>query len=86
MAADLCAYILFYTRLLSCTEALLFLWRHLKVNKQLNLQPEKHISLCDEKGDVDRARPWEIIPAGHKIGSPNPLFKELVFDILTTIC
>ncbi|KAL9411315.1 hypothetical protein AB3S75_045000 [Citrus x aurantiifolia] len=52
-----------------------------EVNKQLNLQPEKHISLCDEKGDVDRARrPWEIIPAGHKIGSPNPLFKELKDD------
>lgn len=49
-----------------------------EVFKQLNLQPEKHISLCYEKGDVDRARrPWEIIPAGHKIGSPKPLFKEL---------
>lgn len=52
---------------------------HLKVFKQLNLPPQAQISLCDEKGDVDRAsRPWEIIPAGHKIGDPKPLFEELV--------
>ncbi|XP_031262295.1 probable methionine--tRNA ligase [Pistacia vera] len=49
-----------------------------EVFKQLNLQPEKQVSLCDEKGEIDRARrPWEIIPAGHKIGTPAPLFKEL---------
>ena len=52
---------------------------HLKVFKQLNLPPQAQISLCDEKGDFDRARrPWEIIPAGHKIGDPKPLFEELV--------
>ncbi|XVF65270.1 hypothetical protein PTKIN_Ptkin09bG0234000 [Pterospermum kingtungense] len=49
-----------------------------EVFKQLNLPPQAQISLCDEKGDVDRARrPWEIIPAGHKIGEPKPLFEEL---------
>lgn len=55
------------------------LWA-LKVFKQLNLSPEVHLTLCDEKGDVDRVkRPWEIISAGHKIGIPQPLFKELVY-------
>lgn len=50
----------------------------LKVFKQLNLSPTE-ISLGDETGDVDRAkRPWEIVPAGHRIGTPEPLFKELV--------
>lgn len=46
------------------------------------MQPEKQVSLCDEKGDIDGARrPWEIIPVGHKIGTPVPLFKEMVFLI-----
>lgn len=50
----------------------------LEVLKQLNLPLEAQISLSDEKGDVERAkRPWEIIPAGHRIGTPAPLFKEL---------
>ena len=49
-----------------------------KVFKQLNL-PAEQLSLAEEKGDIDRAnRPWEIIPSGHKIGNPEPLFKELV--------
>ncbi|VVA39114.1 PREDICTED: aminoacyl tRNA [Prunus dulcis] len=54
-------------------------WKLYKeVFKQLNLPPEMHISLCDDKGDIDRARrPWEIVPVGHKIGKPEPLFKEL---------
>ncbi|XP_062176706.1 methionine--tRNA ligase, cytoplasmic-like [Alnus glutinosa] len=48
----------------------------LEVLKQLNLPLETPFSL--EKGDIDRAsRPWEILPAGHKIGTPEPLFKEL---------
>ncbi|XP_062174929.1 methionine--tRNA ligase, cytoplasmic-like [Alnus glutinosa] len=48
----------------------------LEVLKQLNLPPETPFSL--EKEDIDRAsRPWEILPAGHKIGTPEPLFKEL---------
>lgn len=49
----------------------------IKVLKQLNLPPEK-FSLCDETGDLERAKkPWESLPAGHKIGTPEPLFKEL---------
>ncbi|BFG30737.1 hypothetical protein CerSpe_170110 [Prunus speciosa] len=39
-----------------------------------------HISLCDDKGDIDRARrPWENVPVGHKIEKPEPLFMELKF-------
>ncbi|KAK6161743.1 hypothetical protein DH2020_005124 [Rehmannia glutinosa] len=50
----------------------------LEVLKQLNMPLDTQISLSDEKGDVERAkRPWEILPAGHKIGTPAPLFKEL---------
>ncbi|KAK9282433.1 hypothetical protein L1049_005350 [Liquidambar formosana] len=50
----------------------------LEVLKQLNLPSETHFSLCDENGDLERVRkPWEILPAGHKIGTPYPLFKEL---------
>ncbi|KAI9194345.1 hypothetical protein LWI28_005212 [Acer negundo] len=50
----------------------------IEVFKQLNMQAENKPSLCDEKGETDRARrPWEIIPPGHKIGTPTPLFKEL---------
>ena len=49
----------------------------LKVLKQLNLPPNTPILL--EKGDIDRvSRPWEILLAGHKIGTLEPLFKELV--------
>ncbi|KAI5604345.1 hypothetical protein BDE02_01G282700 [Populus trichocarpa] len=51
-----------------------------EVFKQLNMPPEQ-ASLCDEKGDMDKAkRPWEILPAGHKIGTPEPLFKELKIE------
>ncbi|KAL1548421.1 methionine--tRNA ligase [Salvia divinorum] len=50
----------------------------LEVLKQLNLPLEAQISFSDEKGDVERAKkPWEIIPAHHRIGTPAPLFKEL---------
>ncbi|KAL6532184.1 hypothetical protein OROGR_014154 [Orobanche gracilis] len=50
----------------------------LEVLKQLNLPLDKQISLSEEKGDVEKAkRPWEFLPAGHKIGTPAPLFKEL---------
>ncbi|KDP39347.1 hypothetical protein JCGZ_01104 [Jatropha curcas] len=49
----------------------------LEVFKQLNLSPEQ-ASLSDEKGDIDKAkRPWEFVPPNHKIGPPEPLFKEL---------
>ncbi|CAN6475927.1 unnamed protein product [Victoria cruziana] len=48
-----------------------------KVLQQLNL-PYDSLSFCDEKGDVGRARqPWDILPAGHKIGLPEPLFFEM---------
>ncbi|KAJ8774288.1 hypothetical protein K2173_009719 [Erythroxylum novogranatense] len=45
----------------------------LEVFKQLDL-PLQQTSLCDEKG---YRRLWEIIPPGHRIGKPEPLFKEL---------
>ncbi|CAI8610771.1 unnamed protein product [Vicia faba] len=49
----------------------------LEVFKQLNLSVETHLSLSDDK-DVDRVRrPWDILSAGHKIGAPKPLFREL---------
>ncbi|XP_031504508.1 probable methionine--tRNA ligase [Nymphaea colorata] len=48
-----------------------------KVLQQLNL-PCETLSFCEENGNVGRARrPWEIIPAGHKIGQPEPLFVEM---------
>ncbi|THG13499.1 hypothetical protein TEA_002265 [Camellia sinensis var. sinensis] len=50
----------------------------IEVFKQLNLPPEMQVLLSDENGDIERAkRPWEFLPAGHKIGIPEPLFKEL---------
>ncbi|KAK6914322.1 Methionyl/Leucyl tRNA synthetase [Dillenia turbinata] len=55
----------------------------LRVLKQLNMPSE--VSLCDEKGDVARAtKPWEYLPAGHKIGAPEPLFNELKDDKVET--
>ncbi|XP_055811201.1 methionine--tRNA ligase, cytoplasmic-like [Solanum dulcamara] len=49
-----------------------------EVLKQLNLPPETQFSLSDEGGDIENSkRPWDILPAGHKIGTPAPLFKEL---------
>jgi hypothetical protein len=55
----------------------------LKVLNQLNLPPETLLSLSDETGDLERARkPWEILPPGHKIGTPEPLFRELVYVLL----
>ncbi|KDO65962.1 hypothetical protein CISIN_1g006917mg [Citrus sinensis] len=50
----------------------------LEVLKQLNVPTETKFSLSDENGDLERARkPWEILPAGHRIGMSSPLFKEL---------
>lgn len=55
----------------------------LKVFKQLNLSTEMHLSLSDDKGDVDKVRrPWDLLSAGHKIGTPKPLFRELVCFML----
>lgn len=51
----------------------------LKVLCQLNLPIEKQLSLRDENEDLESARKlWELIPAGHRIGTPEPIFKELV--------
>lgn len=59
---------------------LFFFFLTLKVLNQLNLPPETLLSLSEETGDLERARkPWEILPAGHKIGTPEPLFRELVY-------
>ncbi|XP_075512096.1 putative methionine--tRNA ligase isoform X1 [Primulina tabacum] len=50
----------------------------LEVLKQLNLPLEGQVSLSDEKGDIEKVkRPWEILPSGHRIGTPAPLFREL---------
>lgn len=50
------------------------------------MPPETSFLLCDEKGDIERAkRPWEIVPAGHRIGTPEPLFKELVYCFFVVI-
>ena len=41
--------------------------------------PCETLSLCDEKGDVEQARkPWNIVPTGHNIDNPKPLFLEMV--------
>jgi hypothetical protein len=49
------------------------------------LSPEIHLSLSDGK-DIDRVRrPWDILSAGHKIGTPKPLFRELVCGLLSEI-
>nr|KAJ0222283.1 hypothetical protein LSAT_V11C200068040 [Lactuca sativa] len=48
-----------------------------RVLKQLNFPLQ--LSLCDDKGDIKKAKtPSEFIPIGHKIGTPVPLFKELM--------
>ncbi|OVA05272.1 Methionyl-tRNA synthetase [Macleaya cordata] len=53
----------------------------IEVLKQLNLPPETQFSLSDEKGEIERfKRPWEIMPTGHKIGTPEKLFTELEDD------
>ncbi|KAL6641179.1 hypothetical protein ACP70R_019360 [Stipagrostis hirtigluma subsp. patula] len=49
-----------------------------EVLQQLNLCPEEHLSFSDEKQERDKAkRPWDLIPSGHRIGKPAPLFKGL---------
>jgi len=43
------------------------------------LSPEENLSFSEEKGEIAKAKsPWDFVPAGHKIGKPVPLFKELV--------
>ncbi|KZV20431.1 putative methionine--tRNA ligase, partial [Dorcoceras hygrometricum] len=52
-----------------------------EVLKQLNLPLEGQVSLSDEKGEIEKVkRPWEILPSGHRIGTPAPLFRELKDD------
>lgn len=46
----------------------------LKALRQLNFPTEKQLLLDNENA----RKPWEFIPAGHKIGTPEPIFKELV--------
>lgn len=49
-----------------------------KILVQLN-RPESTLALTDEAGDVARAaRPWELVPAGHVIGRPEPIFAEML--------
>ncbi|XP_021745553.1 probable methionine--tRNA ligase [Chenopodium quinoa] len=49
----------------------------LEVLKQLNM-PQLQVSLSDENGNLEKIRKlWDILPAGHSIGKPEPLFKEL---------
>eukprot|EP00897_Mesotaenium_endlicherianum_P009520 jgi/Mesen1/8597/ME000005S08567 len=44
---------------------------------QMNL-PRSALRLSDEHGDVDAtARPWDLLPAQHKIGTPFPIFTEM---------
>ncbi|KAF6148176.1 hypothetical protein GIB67_011951 [Kingdonia uniflora] len=47
----------------------------LKVLKQLNL-PASKLSLLNEDDEKAR-RPWELVPSGHRIGIPEPLFEKL---------
>jgi methionyl-tRNA synthetase len=54
-----------------------FLFQY-KVLCQLNLSTED-LSFSEEKGETAKGKsPWDFVPAGHKIGKPAPLFKELV--------
>ena len=49
-----------------------------KVLHQLNLSPDD-LSLSEEKQETAKAKsPRDFVPAGHKIGKPAPLFKEMV--------
>lgn len=51
--------------------------------RQLGIPIEKLDLIGNENGDLESGRkPWEFIPAGHKIGTPEPLFKELVWNLL----
>ena len=49
-----------------------------QVLAQLNL-PVSTLSLVEEKGDLERiSKPWELVPSGHTIGCPEPIFSEMV--------
>ncbi|KDP26365.1 hypothetical protein JCGZ_17523 [Jatropha curcas] len=52
-----------------------------KVFRLLKLPRETRFSLSEEDNYLEKAhKPWEIIPAGHKIEKPYPLFKKLTDD------
>jgi hypothetical protein len=56
-----------------------------QVLAQLNLPPST-LSLVEENGDLERAgEPWVLVPAGHTIGSPEPIFSEMVSFLLTLV-
>ena len=60
----------------------------LHVLKQINM-PCETLSLCDEKCDVEQVRkPWNIVPASHKIGKQEPLFSEMVllYILIILLC
>ncbi|KAG0460097.1 hypothetical protein HPP92_023225 [Vanilla planifolia] len=51
------------------------------VLKQLNLRREILSAFFSEKVDPDKMKqPWNFIPSGHKMGKPEPLFRELNDD------
>lgn len=47
----------------------------IEVLKQLDLPMAEISSLLDERGEIQK--PWNVILAGHRIGTPRPLFKKL---------
>ncbi|XP_074571244.1 putative methionine--tRNA ligase isoform X1 [Curcuma longa] len=50
----------------------------IEVLRQLNLSSENNLLFSDEKGETEKARrPWEFLSSGHRIGKPEPLFKEM---------
>nr|XP_043639803.1 probable methionine--tRNA ligase [Erigeron canadensis] len=58
----------------------------LQVLKQLNMSVDE-LSLSDDEGGVLKGKTlWEIIPVGHRIGTPNKdLFSELMDDELVKL-
>ncbi|XP_020270912.1 probable methionine--tRNA ligase [Asparagus officinalis] len=58
--------------------AKLHVLRSLTMRNRYSLSYDHLSSLCDEKGDTEKAkRPWDFLPSGHKIGKPEPVFKEM---------
>ncbi|KAH7660582.1 Methionine--tRNA ligase protein [Dioscorea alata] len=53
-----------------------------EVLKQLKLEPGSYLSFDAVEGNVDWARPWDFLPSGHRIGKPEPLFRELKDEVV----
>ncbi|XP_039140295.1 probable methionine--tRNA ligase isoform X2 [Dioscorea cayenensis subsp. rotundata] len=53
-----------------------------EILKQLNLEPGSYLSFNAVEGNVDWARPWDFLPSGHRIGKPEPLFRELKDEVV----